>query len=130
MTRVAKIMKPTVLFIEDDNDQVILYKTKFELEGFNFFSASNGTDGLALAREKQPGLIFLDIILGDESGLDVLKNLKKEKDTKDIPTALFTNLSTKSSREEGRKLGAIAYFVKTDISLKELVQWTRATMKA
>ena len=120
-------MKPRVLFIEDDRDQISLYKTKFELEGFDFLCAGSGTEGLAIAKEKPPGLIFLDILLPDENGLEVLKKLKKDEDTKGIPTVLFTNLSNK--REEGMKLGAIDYLVKTDITLKDLIRWTKENIK-
>ena len=124
-----KTKKPKVLFIEDDEDQTAIYKAKFELEGFECLCACNGTEGMAAAKEKQPGLIFLDIILPGENGLEILKRLKKDDVTKGIPTVLFTNLSNKSSREEGRKLGAVDYFVKTDISLKELVEWARRNVR-
>ncbi len=122
-------MKPTVLFIEDDKDKVSLYKTKFELEGFDFLFAYNGAEGLIIAKQQQPGLIFLDIILPEMSGLEILKQLKKDVKTKNILVVLFTNLSSESSKEEGKKLGAIDYLVKTDISLKELVQWAKANVK-
>jgi len=123
-------MKSKVLFIEDDRDQLSLYKIKFELEGFDFLSACNGTEGIAIAKENKPGLIFLDILMPDENGLDVLKKLKKDEDTKGIPTVLFTNLSDKDSREEGMKLGAVDYFVKTDITLKDLIRWSKENIKS
>ena len=122
-------MKPRVLFIEDDRDQISLYKTKFELEGFDFFYACNGAEGTVMAKDKKPGLIFLDIIMPDENGLEVLKKLKKDEDTKGIPTVLFTNLSDKASREEGINSGAIDYLVKTDITLKDLIRWARENIK-
>jgi len=124
-----KIKKPKILFIEDDKDQASIYKTKFELEGFECLWACNGEEGLKAARDDRPGLIFLDIIMPGENGLEILKKLKKDDATKNIPTVLFSNLSNKSSWEEGRKLGAIAYFVKTDISLRELVEWARKNVK-
>jgi CheY-like chemotaxis protein len=122
-------MKPIVLFIEDDKDQISIYKTKFELEGFVFCHAANGSDGIAAAKANRPNLIFLDLVLPDENGLDVLKKLKRDDDTKDIPTVLFTNLSNQSSREQGEKLGAIGYLVKTDINLKDLIYWAKENVK-
>lgn len=123
-------MKPSVLFIEDDKDQVVLYKTKFELEGFDFLFAYNGAEGLTTAKQKQPCLIFLDIILLEMSGMEILKQLKKETKTKNIPIVLLTNLSNNSSRDEGKKLGAIGYVIKTDISLKELVRMAKEIIKS
>jgi len=118
-------MKSKVLFIDDDRDQINVYKSKFELEGFDFFYAENGTEGIALAKEKKPRLIFLDVIMPDESGLEVLKKLKKDVDTQGIPVVIFTNLSNKSSREDAIRFGAVAYLVKTDITLKDLIDWTK-----
>jgi len=118
-------MKPKVLFIEDDPNQVDLYKTKFELEGFDFSYAENGADGMLAAKKKKPKLIFLDILLPDENGLEILKKLKNDEVTKGIPTILFTNLSDKISRDEGIKMGAVDFFVKTDITLSDLVDCAR-----
>lgn len=122
-------MKPIVLFIEDDPEQVVLYKTKFEMEGFKVFFADNGTDGVAMAKEKKPGLIFLDVLLPHENGLDILKKLKKDELARGIPTVLFTNLSNKNTRDEGLRHGAVDFFVKTDITLKELVAWAKKNAK-
>jgi DNA-binding response OmpR family regulator len=118
-------MKPRVLFIEDDFNQAVLYKTKFQLEGFEFLRAENGKEGLAMAREKNPDLIFLDILLPDESGIEVMKRLKADEKTKVIPTAFLTNLSDRISHDEGVGMGAVDYFVKTNISLKDLVAWAK-----
>jgi CheY-like chemotaxis protein len=118
-------MKPKVLFIEDDGDQIVLYGKKFGMEGFEFMSAIDGPAGIAAAKEKKPDLIFLDILLPGENGLEVLKKLKKDPATKPIPTVLFTNLSDKISRKKSKEMGAAGYFVKTDISLNDLVGWAK-----
>lgn len=122
-------MKPKILLIEDDKDQVVLYKTKFEMEGFNFIFACDGPDGLTIAERERPDLIFLDIILFKMNGLEVLRQLKNNPKTKDIPVVLFTNLSKEGLAEEGKKLGAIGYVIKTDVTLKELTRMAREIIK-
>lgn len=122
-------MKPKILLIEDDKDQVSLYKTKFEMEGFNFVFAYDGQKGLAIAEQENPDLIFLDIILFKMDGLEVLRQLKNNPKTKDIPVVLLTNLVKKSSLEEGEKLGAVGYVIKTDITLKELARMAKEIIK-
>lgn len=122
-------MRPKVLFIEDDFSQVGLYGKKFEMEGFEFMSAGDGKEGMAAAKEKQPDLIFLDILMPGENGLEVLKKLKKDKTTKGIPTILFTNLSDKISRKKSKEMGAVDFLVKTDISLNDLVVKAREHLK-
>lgn len=118
-------MKHKILFIEDDKDQVDLYKVKFGLEGFDFISAYNGLEGVKVAKEQKPDLIFLDIILFEMSGLDVLKQLKDNEDTKNIPVVLLTNLTKKSLTEDGEKLGAICCLAKTGVTLKELTKMAK-----
>lgn len=122
-------MKPKILLIEDDKDQVTLYKTKFELEGFNFIFACDGPDGLMIAERERPDLIFLDIILFKMNGIEVLRQLKNNPKTKGIPVVLLTNLAKKSLAEEGKKLGAVSYVIKTNITLKELARMAREIIK-
>jgi DNA-binding response OmpR family regulator len=115
-------MSAKILLIEDDKDLVDIYKMKFGMEGFNFVFSYTGNEGLVLAEKEKPNLIFLDIILFEQNGLDVLKQLKKNPNTKEIPVILLTNLTKKTIAEDGKKLGAIDYVIKTNVSLKELVQ--------
>jgi len=118
-------MKHKILFIEDDKDQVLLYKVKFELEGFDFCFACTGLEGIKIASEKKPDLIFLDIILFEMSGIDVLRLLKSNAETKNIPVVLLTNLTKKSLNEEGKKLGAVCCLAKTNVTLKELTKMAK-----
>lgn len=122
-------MKAKILFIEDDPNQIIIYKTKFKTEGFGVAHAWDGVEGMKAAKGKKPDLIFLDILLPGENGLEVLKKLKKDEATKHIPTVLFTNLSDKITRKEALKMGAVGYFVKTDVSLNDLITFTKKTLK-
>lgn len=122
-------MKPKILLIEDDKNQVNLYKTKFMLDGFDFVSAYDGPGGLAIAAQKRPDLIFLDIILPGMNGIEVLRQLKNNPKTKDVPVVLLTNLTKKKLFEEGKKLGAVSCVVKTDITLKELAQMATEIIK-
>ena len=86
----------TILFIEDES---ALQKTFGELltqEGYQMISALDGEIGLRMvnppAGGKKPDLILLDLILPKINGFDVLKKLKEEQGTKDIPVIVLTNL--------------------------------------
>lgn len=123
-------MTKKILFIEDDKDQLDIYKTKFKLEGFCFLSACNGLDGLQIAIKENPDLIFLDIILpGKMNGIEILKQLKREKNTEQIPIIMLTNLSKLNLEDEARKNGAIEYIIKTSINLKEIISITKKILK-
>lgn len=110
-----------ILIVEDDIFLADLYKTKFELEGFEVYVAYDGEKGLELVRKKKPSVVLLDLILPKLSGFVVLENIKKDKNLKDIPVILLTNLSQKSDVEKGLSLGAADYLIKAHFMPSEVV---------
>ncbi|MCD5396270.1 MAG: response regulator [Candidatus Pacebacteria bacterium] len=110
-----------VLFIEDES---ALQKSLGDLlrqEGIEVISAIDGETGLRLAKETLPDLILLDLILPRMHGLEVLKKIKEEERTKDIPVVILTNLENLSDVEKAIELGATTYLVKANYSLEEIV---------
>lgn len=110
-----------ILIVEDDIFLADLYKTKFELEGFEVFVAYDGEKGLELIAKNKPAIILLDLILPKMSGFVVLENIKKDKKLKDIPVILLTNLSQKADVEKGLALGADDYLIKAHFMPSEVV---------
>jgi len=115
----------TILFIEDE---AALQKTFGDLllqEGYEMVSALDGETGLRLANppagKKKPDLILLDLILPKIHGLDVLKRLKENPETKDIPIIVLTNLEGTEDIEKVIELGATTYLVKAQYSLEEVM---------
>lgn len=115
-----------VLIVEDD--KAIRRSLEFGLKGedFNIKVAGDGEEGLAIARAEKPDLILLDVILPKVSGLDVLKQLKEDPDAADIPVVIFSNLSQDLDIQRAKDLGAMDYFVKSDISLSEVIDKIKA----
>lgn len=111
-----------MLLIEDDPDQIALYQTKFNLEGLETIIAKNGTDGLASAKQNKPQVILLDIVMQDLDGIEVLKRLKQESGTRDIPVLLFTNLTKRELAAAGKKLGAVDYLIKTEFTPRQVAE--------
>lgn len=101
-----------ILFIEDDPDQIFLYQTVFEVEGMCLIAATNPKEGIEMAQKEEPKLILLDLMLGNESGLDVLKDLKSDPKTQNIPVIVFTNYEKKGLREGCFALGAEDFIIK------------------
>jgi len=111
-----------ILFIEDEFS---LQKTLGEFlrkNGYEVISALDGETGLRVAKEKLPDLILLDLILPRKHGLDVLKDLKNDKKTKDIPVIILTNLESLEDVQKAIELGATTYLVKANYSLEEVVE--------
>jgi len=121
--------QPTVLLIEDDTDQIFLYQSKFELEGFEFISSRTGDEGIAKAKTQKPDVILLDLVLIAESGIDVLEKLKKDEATKNIPVLILTNLVQKEKKEKALKLGAADFLIKTDMMPSDVVKKVKAVLR-
>ena len=112
----------TILFIEDES---ALQKTFGDLlgeEGYEMISALDGEVGLRLAKEKKPDLILLDLILPRIHGFDVLKQLKEDPETKDIPIIVLTNLEGIGDVDKAIRLGAKTYLVKAQYTLEEVME--------
>lgn len=114
--------KPKVLMIEEDHFLRKIYRNKFTLVGFEFLEATNGVEGLNKVISEKPDLILLDIILPLKNGFDVLIDIRSNKNTKDIPVIILSNLGQESDIKRGLSLGAQEYLVKTDINLSGVVK--------
>ena len=89
-------------------------------------AASYHQEALRMAQTEEPELILLDLLLGNESGLDVLKDLKANQKTKDIPVIVFTNYEKKGLREECAKLGASDFILKIQTTPVDFAKTIRA----
>jgi len=118
-----------ILFIEDESAlQKTLGETLRE-NGYEVVSALDGESGVKLAKTKKPNLILLDLILPKLPGFEVLKQLKKEEETKDIPVIVLTNLEEVKDVEKAMELGATSYLVKANYSLKEVVDKVKTALE-
>ncbi len=105
----AQPQKKRILVIDDDPDAVYILQESLDPSEFELFSADNGKDGLRLAREQHPQAIILDIVMPGIDGWQILKILKGDPNTADIPVILLTILDKK---EMGYNLGADSYLLK------------------
>lgn len=114
--------KIKILLIEDDPFLLSMYATKFELEGFEIISADDGEKALKTAGKEKPDIILLDVLLPKMDGFEVLKELKKNEETKAAPVILLTNLSQRDDVEKGLALGAVDYLIKAHFMPTEVVE--------
>jgi DNA-binding response OmpR family regulator len=113
-------MLKKILVVEDE--QILLRALNVELlsQGFEVLSAKDGETGLRLVNEEKPGLVLLDLILPKMHGFEVLKAIKSNEDTKEIPVIILSNLGQDSDIKKAEELGAAGYFVKASTDLSEL----------
>lgn len=118
--------KPKVLYIEDEPFFARTVTRLLTECGYEAMSAQDGEQGLALAQSEAPGLILLDLILPKMQGKDVLKALKADAATKDIPVIALSNLSEEAETAEMKQLGAVEYLVKATTLPSEIVTHVKA----
>jgi len=117
-----------ILFIEDESALQKTFSDLLSREGYEMISALDGETGLRLAQTKQPSLILLDLVLPKMHGFDVLKSLKKDPATQNIPIIVLTNLEEMENIEKALDLGATTYLVKANYKLEELLEKIRKAL--
>lgn len=108
----------TILVVEDNPDIASLVKMQLEEGGYRVLILGSGRSVMTWAEEKRPDLILLDLILPDVEGLEILRNLKENPTTADIPVIVMTIVPDDGT---ARELGAIDYLTKP-MDGKELLQ--------
>ncbi len=117
-----------ILFIEDESALQKNVGSALEKEGYEIISALDGETGLKLAQKEKPDLILLDVILPKMNGFEVLESLKEDKETKEIPVIILTNLEQMENIDRALELGAKTYLVKTNYTLTEVVEKIKQTL--
>lgn len=98
-----------ILVIDDDRITHNVIKHSLSSSKFSVISANNGTEGLHLAQEMQPDVIFLDVVMPGMDGWEVLGKLKENPQLADIPVIMVTTIDEKNY---GYALGATEYLLK------------------
>ena len=115
-----------ILAIEDDRLLLKVYQVKLEREGFEVWNATDGNEAMELVKgAKVPDLVLLDLMLPGMSGFDLLAEIRKSKNWKDVPVIVLSNLGQSSDIARCKELGANDYVVKTDTKIADLVQRIR-----
>jgi len=102
-----------ILVIDDDRFLAQIYILTLKKVGYEVLLMENGIDGLEAAKKEKPDAIILDILMPGIDGFQVLRELKKNDKTKDIPVIMLTSLSQKEDEEMGMRGGAQAFLTKS-----------------
>jgi len=119
---------PMILVIEDEPGLADIYTTKLKMSGFDVMNSFDGVDGLETALRERPALIMLDLILPLKDGFEVLRDLKQNPATRDIPVIIMSNLGQDFEVKRGLALGADQYLIKTSIDPTGLAETARQVL--
>lgn len=117
-----------ILLIEDDQFIIDIYSTKLKEEGFDVDVAMNGEKAIEKVKEK-PDLILLDIVLPGLDGWEILREIKRQEESKSIPVIILSNLSQKSEVEKSFKLGVTKYLIKSNYTPSQVIQEIKECLK-
>lgn len=109
---------------------VKMYQRKLTMEGFDLRVAFNGEEGLAALAKDRPDIVLLDIMMPKMNGFEMLKRIKKDELRKDVPVVMLTNLGDRAEDiQKCKELGALDYWVKASLPLKDMVERIRKIMQ-
>jgi DNA-binding response OmpR family regulator len=118
-----------ILLMEDDKFLNKAYKDKLIMEGYAVESAYDGIEGLTKVKKFKPDLILLDLIMPVLDGNSVLKKLKDDPKTCEIPVIILSNLSSNDKVSGALESGITTYLVKSDQKISDVVKKIKETIK-
>ncbi len=120
---------PKVLIIEDEPSQLELLSYNLDVEGYDVYKAETGEEGLLVLQETEIDLVLLDWMLPQISGLEICRQIKRNKLTRSIPVIMLTARGEEDDKVRGLDTGANDYIVKP-YSIKELLARVRAGLRS
>ena len=119
-----------ILVIDDDIDLVEIIRVTLENEGYQVIDAQNGERGLARAREEQPDLLLLDVMMGKvDEGFQVAYQLRNDPATREIPILMLTAVADRTGfefdPEKDQEFLPVDEFLEKPISPRKLVDLVR-----
>jgi two-component system phosphate regulon response regulator PhoB len=117
-----------VLVVDDEPDILALVTYHLARAGYRISTATTGTEALQAAREEQPSLVVLDLMLPELSGFEVLERMRGDKALAETPVLMLTARRDEPDRVKGLSLGADDYLVKP-FSPQELVLRVRNILR-
>ena len=101
-----------VLIVDDSPAQVRSLKKLVEDWGYETLTAESGEQAMQIARQEQPNVILMDIVMSDMSGFQAARKLSKDQVTHDIPVIFVSIKDSEADRVWGMRQGATAYVTK------------------
>ena len=110
-----------ILLVEDDRFLRKAAEATLRRHGFTVCTAADGEEALQRMQAEIPDLVLLDLIMPKLQGFEVLRIMKQNPATKQIPVVVLSNLGQESDVQQALQGGAIAYLIKANLSLQDLV---------
>lgn len=103
-----------VLVVDDDETLLTMYGQILAARGFEVVGERSGDRVVDIVKKEHPAIVLLDILLPGQNGLDILKKLRSDPETKSIPVIVLTVLADPEKQSEAKAAGANRFFNKAD----------------
>ena len=110
-----------ILLAEDDKFINRAYTDGLTQAGFEVISTHDGQEALEKIKSEKLDLILLDLVMPIKNGFEVMEEIKPDKELNKIPIIILSNLGQESDIEKGKSLGAVDYLIKSNFSMKEVI---------
>ena len=117
-----------ILIIDDDSAINELIKINLELHGYEVVQAFNGIEGFAKAKQEEPALVILDVMMPEVDGFTVAQRIRQCSEIADTPILMLTALSQLNDKVNGFNIGVDDYLTKP-FEIDELIVRVRALLK-
>src|SRR6266436_3249605 len=121
------VVMPLILIVDDSPTELHVMQTALEKHGYRTAAAADGAEGVRLAREMSPDLIFMDIVMPGMNGYQATRALANDPKTRTIPIIMVTSKGQETDRIWGLRQGAVDYMIKP-VSPDQLVAKAQATL--
>jgi twitching motility two-component system response regulator PilH len=118
-----------ILIVDDSPTEVHVMQKALERHGFQTAAAENGAEGIRKAKEMQPDLIFMDVVMPGVNGFQATRTLANDPATRAIPIIMVTTKGQETDRIWGLRQGAVDYLVKP-VTPQRLVEKAQAVLAA
>ena len=105
-------MGKVILIVEDDPKSLTLTKDLLQISGYTTIEATDGEQGVELAKAKKPDLILMDIMMPKMDGYSACQAIKADEATRKIPVVMLTAVGYELNKELAKRIGADGYATK------------------
>ena len=110
--RYFRMSQKTVLIIEDEEDAAELFAEMMRVSGFHVHKTSTSTPALSMMTAEKPDVVILDIMMPEISGLDILRQMRRDPALANIPVVIVSATTMPADIKNGMEAGASIYLTK------------------
>jgi len=119
-----------VCIVEDEKMILETYQVKLEKEGYEVFIAENGVEGYEIIKDAKPDIALIDMMMPNKSGIDLIKQLRKDSEFSNLPIIIVTNVDEQKMIEKTYDLDVSFYLTKAKYEPSDVARIVREVLSS